>query len=125
MQRPSLKLFVKLALSVPPTMVYVVLLYIASHSLNDRAVIDVLRHIVLAAGLAPLCAWVVVIFLARRANVAKLLAAAIGITILHWVVLAISSHYDGLLFWSVQAVEIAALVLLVRFASRRTKEIKR
>lgn len=119
MQRQSLKFLLKIALSIPPAMVYLALLYVASHSLDDREVIRVLRHIVLAAGLVPLCAWVIVIFSARRANVAKLLAAAIGITMVHWVVVAVSAHFDGLLFWSVQAIEIASLGLLVRVATRR------
>lgn len=121
MQRPFLSTYLKLAFSVPPILVYILLVYIASHSTDDATAIGIVRHIVLAAGLIPLCAWLVAIHLAKKATVAKLLAGAIGITVLHWAVLAVSSHHDGLLYWSFQAIEIGALFQLIRVSSRQPR----
>lgn len=119
MQRLFLNTYLKLALSVPLAAVYILLVYIASHSAGGATAIDVLRHVVLAAGLAPLCAWLVAIHFAMKSNVVKLLIGAIGMTILHWVVLAVSAHYDGLQYWSFQAIEVGALLQLIRVASRQ------
>ena len=64
-------------------------------------------------GLIPLMCWLAFLLLKNRGR-AFFLWLAVGVTIFHIFLFAVSAHSDGATYWSIQFIEIAALCFLVR-----------
>ncbi|MDF9619162.1 hypothetical protein P5705_16070 [Pseudomonas entomophila] len=109
-----MNVFLKVILASPLVLVYAFFIWAAVHA-GATAPIEFIRHAILVGGLAPLCAWLGVMFFAEDKILLKAVMAALGLTAYHYYLFAVSAHYDGLMYWGVQLVELLALFAFVRF----------
>ncbi|UVL91327.1 hypothetical protein [Pseudomonas sichuanensis] len=107
-------LLFKVILALPLFLVYVFFIWAAVHA-GATSPIGFIRHAILVGGLAPLCAWLGVMFFAEDKILPKAIMAALGLTAYHYYLFAVSAHYDGFMYWGVQLVELLALFAFVRF----------
>lgn len=89
---------------------FCILLYIA---LDERSLINVIRHVILFSGVVPLLLWLAWLLVPSSSGL-KLLLLSIIVTMFHYVVAVISAHNDGAAYWSVQIFEVATLWHLLR-----------
>lgn len=109
-----MNLLLKVILALPLVLVYVFFVWAAVHA-GATSPLEFIRHAILVGGLAPLCAWLGVMFFAEDRILLKAVMAALGLTAFHYYLFAVSAHYDGLMYWGVQLVELLALFAFVRF----------
>lgn len=89
--------------------------------LDSSTPIEVIRHAIFVTGLGPLCAWLLVVFCTQCQGVMKMFSLAMIITVYHFVLFAVSAHYDGFSYWGLQFGEFALLWVLVRKVRRNTR----
>jgi|GEM_PF-6738732 len=110
MQSISLIRFFKLALSLFLTAIYFFIVWIASVDLGEKSFISVVRHAVLITGFVPWCFWM---FSLLSNKGLKFILYAVLVTVFHVFVFAVSAHYDGLMYWFIQLIELIFLVPIV------------
>ncbi len=93
-----MNIFFKVMLALPLVLVYVFFIWVAVH-VGATSPIEFIRHAILVGGLAPLCAWLGVIFFAEDKVLLKAVVAALGLTAYHYYLFAVSAHYDGFMYW--------------------------
>lgn len=107
----------RILMATPMVLVYAFFAYVElMENLAPIDMLEIIRHVILVAGLIPLCSWLTVIFLANHETVGKLLLLAVLITVYHYFLFAVSAHFDGIYYWSGQLVEIIAFLPVVRLA---------
>ncbi|MFJ3450220.1 hypothetical protein ACIPM0_18665 [Pseudomonas sichuanensis] len=114
-------LLLRLAFFALLLLIYFLFCYISLKVGGGADVLSFIRHVVLVTGLVPLLAWLILIFFAVPPIFIRLVIFVVVLMVYHYFLFAVSAHYDGLYYWSVQLGEVLIFLLMVRVVRARAE----
>lgn len=94
--------------------VYLIFVYVALMGGKELGIVEIVRHVIFVTGLVPLCSWMALVFFAKTSTSVKLALLAVGVSVYHVFLFAVSAHSDDEIYWVAQMVEFVFLWAIVR-----------